>query len=53
MLFYGMRYFHMSKNDALTTTYGEMLDLISCMNVDMGVAKIVKKMTFDEVMQLE
>lgn len=45
----------MSKREILATPYGEMIDMISCLSVYQGVAKVKKKkrkMGFDEVMAL-
>lgn len=42
----------MSKQEILTTRYGEMSDMISCYAIFNGAEPKRKKLTFDEVMAL-
>lgn len=45
----------MDKREIIATPYGEMLDMISCLSIYQGSARIKKKkkkMSFDEVMAL-
>lgn len=49
-LFYG-RQLHMSRNEILNTSVGEMCDYINCFAISTGAAKPARnnrKMTFDE-----
>jgi len=51
LLFYGMHEFGMSRADVLATRYGEMIDLINCLAVYTGAAKIKEPPpSFDEIM---
>lgn len=49
-----MRWFHMSKKEALLLPVGESKDYIDMYAVDMGVARIINKVrNFDDVLALE
>ena len=39
--------------EALTTLYGEMMDLLACKQIYEGKARQKKAMTYDEIMALE
>ena len=51
-MFYAMHEFHMSREDALATKTGEMVDLINCLSVFNGAAKEKTKLTYDQVMMM-
>lgn len=44
----------MTRQEIMTTRYGEMLDMIACLNIHNGAEpkKRKKKYTFEEAMQL-
>ena len=42
----------MSRKETLLTRYGELLDLIDCRRIASGYAKVKKRWSFDDVMQL-
>lgn len=53
-IFYGCQ-LNMKRQEVMNTRFGEMLDLISCLAIYEGraeQAKKKKKLTFDEIMQL-
>ena len=41
ILFYGRHEFHMTRQEIMMTRYGEMLDLISCLSVYNGSARLI------------
>lgn len=46
---------HMGRQEILTTRYGEMLDLISCLAIYNGVAEpgeTRRKLSFDETLEV-
>jgi hypothetical protein len=43
----------MSKMDILTSSIGQMKDLIACYQIDNGMKIPVKKMTYEEAMSIE
>lgn len=42
-LFYGRKHFGMQKQEIMCTRYGEMMDMISCEDVENGTAKVKRK----------
>lgn len=42
----------MTKNETLSSLYGELLDIIACSQIDKGQATQKKNWTFDEIMSL-
>lgn len=43
----------MSRAEVLVTTIGEMADMMACYAIEKGTAKEKKKLSFDQVMELE
>lgn len=61
-LYYGRRYFSMTRKEVLYTKFGEMKDLISCLQIERGelipsgksVYKAqARRMTYEEAIALE
>lgn len=50
-LFYGYQ-IGLSRQETLTTIYGEFMDLISCLSIYNGADQKKKKIDFDEVINL-
>lgn len=57
MIYYGRR-LNMSRQEIMVTRYGEMKDMITCLQIEKGELvpvqkKVKKKWTYDEAMALE
>lgn len=57
MIYYGRR-LNMSRQEIMITRYGEMKDMISCLQIEKGELvpvqkKVEKKWTYEEAMALE
>lgn len=57
MIYYGRR-LNMSRQEIMVTRYGEMKDMINCLQIEKGELvpvqkKVKKKWTYDEAMALE
>lgn len=50
-LFYGRRC-GMSKQEIMNTTYGEMVDMISCLSIYEGGAEQKVRMSYEDVMKM-
>lgn len=42
----------MSRQESITTLYGEMMDLIACKQIAEGKANLKKSLSFDQIMHL-
>lgn len=42
----------MTRQEIMVTKYGEMLDMISCRAIDLGLCRQKIKLSYDEVMAL-